>query len=71
MNKIKKLDHKIILNQFNCLSTNYVIELGQNDRLNTIIKKYYQKWKNENYEEAFNKYFTNCYFEFSVCIFLS
>ena len=48
----------------NDLSTNYVIELGKNDRLNTIIKKYYQKWKNENYKEAFNKYFTNCYFEF-------
>ena len=49
----------------NDLTTNYVIELGKNDKLNTIIKKYYKKWKSENYEEAFNKYFTDSYFEFS------
>jgi len=49
----------------NDLTVNYVIELGSNERLNTIIQKYYRKWKNEKYEEEFNKYFTNCYFEFS------
>ena len=49
----------------NDLTTNYVIELGKNERLNTIIKKYYRKWKSENYEDEFNKYFTDSYFEFS------
>ncbi len=47
------------------LTTNYVIELGSNDKLNTIIKKYYTKWKDEKFTEEFNKYFTKCYFEFS------
>ncbi len=49
----------------NDLTTNYVIELSNNANLNTIIKKYYTKWKNENFVEEFNKYFTKCYFEFS------
>ena len=49
----------------NDLTTNYVIELGNNERLNTIIKKYYKKWESENFDDEFNKYFTKCYFEFS------
>ena len=49
----------------NDIKTNYVIELGNNEKLNTIIKKYYKKWKSENFEEEFNKYLTDCYFEFS------
>lgn len=49
----------------NDLTINYVIELGKNDKLNTIIKKYYQKWQNESFTEKFNEYFTKCYFEFS------
>lgn len=49
----------------NDLNTNYVIELGSDERLNTIIKKYYQKWESEKFTEEFNKYFTKSYFEFS------
>ena len=49
----------------NDITTNYVIELGNNEKLNTIIKKYYKKWSIEKYDEAFNKYFTNCYFNFN------
>ncbi len=48
----------------NDIKTNYVIKLGSNDRLNTIIKKYYTKWSEENFEDEFNKYFTKYYFEF-------
>ena len=50
--------------QVNDLITNYVIELGDNESLNKIIKKYYQKWSNLNFLEKFNKYFTESYFEF-------
>ena len=60
------LDDKVhIAYLVNDLTNNYVIELGSNEKLNTIIKKYYQKWKNENFDDEFNKYFTDCYFEFS------
>ena len=60
------LDEKIhIAYLANDLTTNYIIELGSNEKLNTILKKYYQKWESENFEEEFNKYFTKCYFEFS------
>lgn len=60
------LNEKVYISYLvNDLTTNYVIELGSNDKLNTIIKKYYRKWNNEKFKEAFNKYFTKCYFEFS------
>ena len=40
----------------------YVLTLGDNDKLNSIIKKYYKKWKSENYEKSFNSNFSNTYF---------
>ena len=47
------------------LKINYVIELGSNDKLNTIIRKYYKKWQAKEFKDEFDKYFTNSYFEFS------
>ena len=41
---------------------NYVLTLGNIDKLNVILKKYYNKWSNENFENTFNKYLTNNYF---------
>ena len=41
---------------------NYVLSLGNVDKLNVILKKYYKKWSNENFEETFNKYLTSNYF---------
>ena len=32
---------------------------------NTIITKYYNKWKDENYEDVFNEYFSQDYFTFN------
>ncbi|HPF82979.1 MAG TPA: GGDEF domain-containing protein [Bacilli bacterium] len=47
------------------LQDNYVISLGKKNRLNDILKKYYEKWSSENYEETFSKEFTNMYYKVS------
>lgn len=43
----------------------YVLHLGNIDRLNDIIKKYFKKWHNDNYEKSSLEQFFNSYFEFS------
>lgn len=50
--------------QLEGLNENYVLSLGSTDRLNTIIKKYYQKWSSDHFENAFNKYFSSHYFTY-------
>lgn len=45
---------------------NYVVSLGEIDKLNNIIKKFYKKWSLENFDSKFNKYFTDSYFDFSA-----
>jgi diguanylate cyclase (GGDEF)-like protein len=47
------------------MKEDYVFTLGSDKRLNTIITKYFKKWHNENFEESFNKHFTNSYFSFN------
>lgn len=42
----------------------YVLRLGKTERLNTILKKYYKKWYNENYEISYNTYLSSTYFNF-------
>ena len=42
----------------------YVLSLGSNEQLNTIIKKYYKKWYKEEYQESYNTNLTNNYFTF-------
>lgn len=42
----------------------YVLTLGNEDKLNSIITKYYNKWHMENYEESYHNNFTNNYFLF-------
>ena len=44
------------------MTLDYVISLGDNDKLNNIINKYYNKWYTESYNETFNKYFNINYF---------
>lgn len=41
-----------------------VLSLGDTDRLNTILKKYYQKWATENYEDSYHKALSKNYFTF-------
>ena len=42
----------------------FVLDLGNDKKLNKIIKKYYKKWNEESFEELFNKNFSNDYFTF-------
>lgn len=46
------------------MTEDLVIRLGDNKKLNTIIKKYFKKWKKEKYTEIFNTYFSDNYFNF-------
>ena len=41
----------------------YVIKLGDDEVLNSILKKNYNKWEKENFIIEYNKYFTDTYFE--------
>lgn len=45
-------------------TNDYVLTLGSEDKLNSIIKKYYNKWQTENYNKSFQDNFTNNYFLF-------
>ena len=47
------------------LSKKYVLTLGDNERLNDILTKYYEKWSVENFDEHFNDYLFNIYFNTS------
>ncbi len=43
-------------------SKKIVLKLGDNDRLNDILIKYYNKWSTENFDNAFNDYLLDIYF---------
>lgn len=49
----------------NEMKLDYVIRLGNDDKLNQIITKYYDKWSHNNFDESFGKHFSNNYFTFS------
>lgn len=59
----KKFENKLYIN-YNIveMQDNYVISLGNTDKLNDIITKYYKKWSKEEYDTAYSKYFTSTYF---------
>ena len=43
---------------------NYIVlRLGNDKKLNTIIKKYHKKWQEESYKDSYHKNFSNYYFE--------
>lgn len=44
---------------------NFILTLGNEKKLNTIIKKYYKKWQEETYQTSYNKHFLNNYFTFN------
>ncbi|MCM1370801.1 MAG: GGDEF domain-containing protein [Clostridium sp.] len=41
------------------LTDDYVLALGNNERLNQIITKYFEKWKSNNIDNLYNKYFSD------------
>ena len=47
------------------MKKNFVITLGSSKRLNNILRKYYEKWSTENYEESFNKNLSINYYEYT------
>jgi len=49
----------------NEIRQDYVIRLGNNEKLNEIISKYYNKWQSDSYDESFGVHFSNSYFSFS------
>ena len=42
----------------------FVLSLGSEEKLNTILTKYYNKWSSLNYEDSYNKYLSKNYFNF-------
>ena len=42
----------------------YTITLSDNEKLNTIITKYFNRWINRKSESSFNKYFASTYFNY-------
>ena len=49
----------------NEIKRDYVLRLGNDEKLNDIITKYFKKWKENKYDDSFGKYFSNNYFVFS------
>lgn len=47
------------------MNQNLVFRLGNTKRLNTIIRKYYNKWSREHYQDVYNDYFSRNYFSFN------
>ena len=43
----------------------FVIKLGNEKRLNDVITKYYNKWKQENFNNLYNQNLSSSYFKFS------
>ena len=43
----------------------YVLELGNIDKLNSILNKYYKKWASENYNDSYSSQIINNYFTFA------
>lgn len=49
----------------NDLPIYYTISLGSNDKLNTILTKFYNKWYKQNYDKSYSNNLVNTYFSYS------
>lgn len=68
---LKTSDLKTIINNnyniaynINDFQKHFVLTLGNTERLNDILTKYYKKWSSENYDESYSKYLSINYFSF-------
>ncbi len=59
--KIVASSYQIVLNLTN-LEFFYVLELGEVEKLNSLLTKYYQDWEQENYQRKFYERFNDIYF---------
>ncbi|MEG2322386.1 MAG: GGDEF domain-containing protein [Bacilli bacterium] len=44
----------------------FILKLGNTEKLNTILTKYYQKWAKDNFTLSYNKYLAKDYFNFKT-----
>ena len=49
----------------NEIKQDYIIRLGNDEKLNEVITKYFNKWKELKYDDSFGKHFSSNYFTFS------
>ena len=49
----------------NELKQDYVIRLGNDEKLNEVLTKYFNKWKDTKYKESYDSHFSSSYFTFS------
>jgi len=57
-------NHYSIVYNINDYTKSFVLSLGDTERLNAILTKYYQKWASENFEDSYRKFLTKNYFTF-------
>ncbi len=65
MNQVTSNESLNIAYNITEMTEDYVISLGKNPQLNSILKKYYKKWSKEHFDESFRENFTKDYFTFS------
>ncbi len=58
---VVKNDNLYVNYNIESLKNHYVITLGEDDKFNTIITKYVNKWMNDSYKESFMKNINNTY----------
>lgn len=58
-------DNLNISYNINEIKEDYVFHLGNDEKLNDIIIKYFTKWNELKYKDSFDKHFSNNYFTFS------
>ena len=64
LENILKTDDMYIVYNITEYKTNYTIKLGDNDKLNKIITKYFNKWQKKDLKDSFNKHLANTYFTY-------
>lgn len=62
LNEILKNDTFSISYNISDYTKDYVIKLGKTGKLNTILKKYFTKWKKNDYDQSFATNFSDNYF---------
>ena len=60
------IDNNLYINyNLSDYTKDYVLTLGNVDKLNSIIKKYFKKWYAENYKKSYQNNFSDSYFIFN------
>lgn len=65
LDKILKNDKLTVSYNITEMSKKYVLSLGDNSKLNDILTKYFNKWKEDNYSDKYNEHLSSIYFKLS------